>query len=90
MSRFRPFRADGEPISAGRRGGAASYLANFRSAMFTVLFFVGVILVNGIIAILLIGFLQSVGLWEVPVSPASEEPISWLRSRSAGPRFAPT
>ena len=89
MSRFRPFREDGEPISAGRGGGVASYLDIFRSAMFTVLFFAGVILVNGIVAILLIGFLQSVGLWEGSVSPASEEPTSWLRSRIPGPRFTP-
>ncbi|HET9757034.1 MAG TPA: hypothetical protein VFP66_11070 [Candidatus Limnocylindrales bacterium] len=90
MSRFRRFREDGEPISAGRSGGVASYLDIFRNAMFTVLFFAGVILVNGIIAILLIGFLQSVGLWEGSVSPASEDPMSWLRSRMAGPRVAPT
>jgi hypothetical protein len=88
VSRFRRLREDGEPISAGRGGGVASYLDIFRSALFTVLFFAGVILVNGIIAILLIGFLQSVGVWEVSVSPASEEPMTWLRSRSAGPKFA--
>ena len=91
MSRFRPFREDGEPVSAGRSGGrVATYLAMFRTAMVTVLFFAGVILVNGIIAILVIGFLQSVGVWEVSVSPASEEPTSWLRTRIAGPRFPPT
>ena len=90
MSRFRPLREDGEPMSAGRDGGVASYLAVFRTAMFTVLFFAGVLLINGIIAILLIGFLQSVGVWEVSVSPASEEPMSWLPNRMAGPRFAPT
>ena len=90
MSRFHPFRGDGEPISAGRSGGVASYLEMLRTAMFTVLFFAGVILVNGIIAILVIGFLQSVGLWEGSVSPASEEPMSWLRNRMAGPRFAST
>ena len=90
MSRFRPFREDGEPISAGRGGGFASYLDILRTAMFTVLFFAGVLLVNGIIAILVIGLLQSVGLSEVSVSPASEEPMSWPRNRIAGPRFAPT
>ena len=58
--------------------------------MFTALFFAGVMLVNGIIAILVIGFLQSIGVWETSVSPTSEEPMSWLRHRMAGPRFAPT
>ena len=71
MSRFRPFREDGEPISAGRGGGVGSYLDIFRSAMFTVPFFAGVILVNGIVAIFLIEFLRSVGLWEGSVSPTS-------------------
>lgn len=90
MSRFRRLREAGEPISAGRSRGVASYLDMLRTAMFTVLFFSGVMLINGIIAILLIGFLQSVGVWEASVTPASEEPMSWLRNRMAGPRFEPT
>ena len=49
MSRFRRLR-DGEPMSAGRGGGVASCLDTFRKAMFTALFFAGVMLVNGIIA----------------------------------------
>lgn len=90
MSRFRRLRDDGEPISAGRGGGVASYLVMLKAALSTVLFFAGVMLINGIIAILMIGFLQSVGVWEVPVTPPTEEPMSWLRNRMAGARFTTT
>lgn len=72
-----------------RRGDVVSFFDMFRIAMFSVVLFADVMLINGIITILLIGFLRSVSLWGISVSPASEEPMTWLRSRIAGPSFAP-
>jgi hypothetical protein len=81
MSRFRRLREDGEPVSAGRGGGVASYLAIFRNAMFTVLFFAGVMLINGLVAILVIGILQSLGIWPVPMPADSELALPDLSGR---------
>lgn len=64
MSRSRRYRDVGEPISSGRLP-RSSCVATFRDAMFTVAFVAGVILINGLVGIALIAFMQSVGWWDI-------------------------
>jgi hypothetical protein len=55
----------GEPVSVGRRDLRAVERKAFQDALFAAGLFTFVVLVNGILAILAIGFLQAVGLWGV-------------------------
>jgi hypothetical protein len=80
-------RDAGEPISRGqlnRRGAEARAL---RTALFGVAFFTGVVLVNGILAILFIALMQALGLWQVPASESAQgattELFAWVE-RSFG------
>lgn len=65
-------RDDGEPISRGQLNRRAAEGRALRDSLFLVALFGGVVLVNGILAILLIEFLQSIGWWEVPPAGAGE------------------
>lgn len=60
-------RDDGEPISRGQLDRRAAEARALRNALFAAALFGGVVLINGILAILLIEFFQSIGWWEVPV-----------------------
>jgi hypothetical protein len=56
-------RDEGEPVSKGQIDRRAEDAKALRNALFAVVFFTGVVLVNGILAILLIALLQALGLW---------------------------
>lgn len=58
-------RDDGEPISNGRLDRHAAEIKALRDALFAVLLFGGVALINGILAMLLIALFQSIGWWEI-------------------------
>jgi hypothetical protein len=65
-------RDDGEPISRGQLDRRAADMRALRDSLLLAAFFGGVVLINGILAILLIGFLQSIGWWEVPPATGGE------------------
>jgi hypothetical protein len=58
-------RDKGEPISRGQLDRHAAEARALRNALFGVALFTGVVLVNGILFILLIGLMQAIGWWEV-------------------------
>jgi hypothetical protein len=80
---MREIRNDGEPISAGRQDRRAVEGRALGNALFAVAVFTGVVLVNGILAILLIELLQAVGWWEV-AAPASVDHSPTALSGRAG------
>jgi hypothetical protein len=65
-------RDEGEPISRGQLDRRAAEIGALREALFLGAFFGGVILINGMLAIVLIEFLQSIGWWEVQPTGAGE------------------
>jgi hypothetical protein len=65
-------RDDGEPISRGQLDRRATEIKAFRDSLFVVAFFGGIVLINGILAILLIEFFQAIGWWEVQPAEAAE------------------
>jgi len=65
-------RDDGEAISAGQLDRRAAEVRALRDSLFAAAVFSGVILINGILAILLIEFFQSIGWWEVPPATGGE------------------
>ena len=71
---------DGEPVPSGRRDLRAVERKALSDALFAAGLFTLVVLVNGLVAILAIGFLQAAGLWGVAPEP-TEDAISDL-SRS--------
>jgi hypothetical protein len=77
---------DGEPISRGQVDLRALERRALRNAMFGVALFAGVVLVNGILFILLIGLFQALGWWEVAASEgvnnAAGELFGGLRVRA--------
>ncbi|MFL5670592.1 MAG: hypothetical protein ACJ77C_00695 [Chloroflexota bacterium] len=56
----------GEPISRGRRDSRAADQRSLNGGVFFVAFFGVVVLVNGILAILGIEVMQSLGVWPTP------------------------
>lgn len=56
---------DGEPISRGQLDRRAAEIKALRDSLVVATFFGGVVLINGILAILLIEFFLSIGWWEV-------------------------
>ena len=78
---MKTMRDAGEPLSQGqvdRRAGEARAL---RDALLGVALFSGVVLVNGILAILFIGVMQALGLWgPVTTEDASVEMFDEARS----------
>jgi hypothetical protein len=56
---------DGEPISRGRLDRSGTEMRALRDSLFAAALFGGVVLINGILAIFLIEFLQLIGWWEV-------------------------
>jgi hypothetical protein len=63
---------DGEPISRGQLDRRAAELRALRDSLFVAAFFGGVVLVNGILAILLIEFLQAIAWWDVQPAQGAE------------------
>ena len=59
-------RDDGEPISHGKLDRAAAERRAVRDALSAVGLFAGVVLVNGLLAILGIEVLQELGVWPTP------------------------
>lgn len=57
-------RDEGEPISDGRRDRRGADPGALRDALFAAAFFGGVVLINGILAILFIALAQAMGWWE--------------------------
>jgi len=77
-------RDDGEPIGRGQVHRRVAQARAFRTALFAVAIFSGVVIVNGILAIALIEFFQAIGWWEVPAAESTM--TEWLgraRSRTA-------
>ena len=81
-------RDHGEPISRGQLDRRAAEIRALRDALFVAAFFGGVVLINGVLAILLIEFFQSIGWWEVQ-SAGSAEGAAALSGR-LGRRMAST
>ena len=65
-------RDDGEPISRGQLDRRAAETRALRDSLFAAAFIGGVVLINGILAILLIEFLQSIGWWEIQPTGGAE------------------
>ena len=65
-------RDDGEPISRGQLDRRVVEFKALRGTLFVAAIFGGAFLINGILAILLIEFLQSIGWWEVQPAGAAE------------------
>ena len=62
----------GEPLSRGQLDRRAADARALRDVLFSVALFSGVVLVNGILAILFIALMQALGLW----GPAAAEAVS--------------
>ena len=72
----------GEPHSRGQLDRRAAEARALRDVLFGVALFSGVVLVNGILAILFIALMQALGLWSPAAGEAdSLEGIDELRSR---------
>jgi hypothetical protein len=80
----------GEPISSGRRDLRDAERRALGSALFAAVFFTTAVLINGILAILLIEFLQSIGAWEVTMPALPGEISPEFASRLRSPRPEPT
>jgi len=75
-------RDTGEPLSRGQVDRRAVEARALRDALFGVALFTGVVLVNGILAILFIALMQALGLWGAAAGDgASLDGIDELRSR---------
>jgi len=76
-------RDDGEPIGRGQPDRRAADARAIRDALFSVAFFTGVMLVNGILVILLIELARTFGWWETSsVLQSGEEPLLSLCVRA--------
>jgi hypothetical protein len=74
---------EGEPIAFGQVDRKGADTRALRDTLFTVAFFGGVWLVNGILVILLIALLQAIGWWETSdVLPAGEGSLLSLCARA--------
>jgi hypothetical protein len=67
---------DGEPISRGQLDRRAAEMRALRDSLFAAARFGGVVLINGILAILLIEFFQSIGWWEVQPAGGAEGAVA--------------
>ena len=74
-------RDDGEPISRGQTDLEAVEADAFKNTLFAVALFTGVVLVNGILAILLIEFMQAIGWWGVSAPEHGEGNTTELPGR---------
>jgi hypothetical protein len=67
---------DGEPISRGQFDRCAAEARALRDSLFVAAFFGGVVLIDGLLAILLIEFLRSIGWWEVQPAGRAEGAVA--------------
>jgi hypothetical protein len=74
-------RDAGEPVSRGRLDRKAAEARALQNALFAVGLFAGIVLVNGILALLFIGFAQAIGWWDVSTSEGAETATTELASR---------
>jgi len=75
-------RDTGEPLSRGQVDRRAVEARALRDALFGVALFSGVVLVNGILAILVIALMQALGLWGPAAGDAASlDGVDELRSR---------
>lgn len=65
-------RDDGEPIGRGQLDRRAADARALRDSLFAAAFFGGVVLIDGILAILLIEFFHSIGWWEIQPTGGAE------------------
>jgi hypothetical protein len=77
----RDVRDNGEPVSRGQVDRRAAEARAFRNALFGVALFTGVVLVNGVLAILLIEALQALGWWPEPASEGARDATGDLAVR---------
>ncbi len=75
-------RGNGEPVSKGRLTRAADAQA-LRDTVLMVGLVSGVVLVNGILAILFIALMQALGLWGPTAEALSSESAEWRSSLEA-------
>jgi hypothetical protein len=75
---------NGEPISRGQLDRRAAEARALRNALIGVALFTGVVLVNGILFILLIELLQTIGWWQVPASEGAQDAGTELSARLRG------
>lgn len=79
---MRDMRDIGEPLSRGQVDRRSAEARAVRDALFGVALFTGVVLVNGILAILFIALMQALGLWGSAAADATSlEGIDEVRSR---------
>ena len=79
---MKAMRDGGEPLSRGQLDRRAADARALRDVVFTVALFSGVVLVNGILAILFIALMQALGLWGPAAGEAASlDGIDELRSR---------
>lgn len=70
---------DGEPIGRGQLDRRAAKARSLGGALFAIALFTGVLLVNGLLAILLIELFQAVGWWGATTSQDAPGATSdWL------------
>ncbi|HEX5013843.1 MAG TPA: hypothetical protein VFV72_06740 [Candidatus Limnocylindrales bacterium] len=79
---------DGEPISRGQIDRRAVEMKALRDSVFVAAVFGGVVLINGILAILLIEVFQAIGWWEV--QPADRREGAAALTGRIGAHFAGT
>ena len=81
-------RDDGEPISRGQLDRRAANARALRNALWFVALFSGSVLINGILFILLIGWLQAIGWWEVAAAEGAQDAAANLSGRLRARLFA--
>jgi len=74
-------RDNGEPISRGQLDRGAAEIWTLRDSLFVVALIGGAVLIDGILAILLIEFFQSMGWWPVPASEGTQDATIELSAR---------
>lgn len=72
---MRDTRDVGEPLSRGQLDRRAAEAKALRDTFFGVALFTGVVLVNGILAILFIALMQALGLWGPAIEAVSLDEV---------------
>ncbi len=72
---------DGEPMGRGQLHRRAAEARALHDAAFAIAIFTGIVLVNGILAILLIELFQVIGWWEARASETTRDAPAQLSGR---------
>jgi hypothetical protein len=85
-------RDERRPMSQDEIDERAKDARAFRTAAFAVAFFSGVVLINGVVVILLIALLQTLGLWEADTTETTSLSVTsdGIRSTITGFLRRPT